>query len=104
MEYLSEIFSWIFILLGSFLILIGSIGLIRLPDFWSRLHGASITDTGGVLFLLIGMMIQAGSIWVFLKLVAIGIFVFVSSPTASHAIANAAYVTFGYNSKREVKK
>ena len=104
MEYLSEIFSWIFILLGSFLILIGSIGLIRLPDFWSRLHGASITDTGGVLFLLIGMMIQAGSIWVFLKLVAIGIFVFVSSPTASHAIANAAYVTFGYNSKREAKK
>mgnify|MGYP001254479195 FL=1 len=104
MEYLSEIFSWIFILLGSFLILVGSIGLIRLPDFWSRLHGASITDTGGVLFLLIGMMIQAGSIWVFLKLVAIGIFLFVSSPTASHAIANAAYVTFGYNSKREAKK
>ena len=104
MEYLSEIFSWIFILLGSLLILVGSIGLIRLPDFWSRLHGASITDTGGVLFLLIGMMIQAGSIWIFLKLVAIGIFLFVSSPTASHAIANAAYVTFGYNSKREAKK
>ena len=104
MEYLSEIFSWIFILLGSFLILVGSIGLIRLPDFWSRLHGASITDTGGVLFLLIGMMIQAGSIWIFLKLVAIGIFLFVSSPTASHAIANAAYVTFGYNPKREAKK
>ena len=104
MEYLSEIFSWIFILLGSLLILIGSIGLIRLPDFWSRLHGASITDTGGVLFLLIGMMIQAGSIWIFLKLVAIGIFLFVSSPTASHAIANAAYVTFGYNPKREQKK
>ena len=104
MEYLSEIFSWVFILLGSFLILVGSIGLIRLPDFWSRLHGASIADTGGVLFLLIGMMIQAGSIWIFLKLVAIGIFLFVSSPTASHAIANAAYVTFGYNSKREAKK
>ena len=104
MEYLSEIFSWIFILLGSFLILVGSIGLIRLPDFWSRLHGASITDTGGVLFLLIGMMIQAGSIWIFLKLVAIGIFLFISSPTASHAIANAAYVTFGYNPKREPKK
>ena len=104
MEYLSEIFSWIFILLGSLLILIGSIGLIRLPDFWSRLHGASITDTGGVLFLLIGMMIQAGSIWIFLKLVAIGIFLFVSSPTASHAIANAAYVTFGYNSKSKAKK
>ena len=104
MEYLSEIFSWIFILLGSLLILVGSIGLIRLPDFWSRLHGASIADTGGVLFLLIGMMIQASSIWIFLKLVAIGIFLFISSPTASHAIANAAYVTFGYNAKKEEKK
>ena len=104
MEYLSEIFSWFFIVLGSLLILVGSVGLIRLPDFWSRLHAASISDTGGVFFLILGMMIQANSIWVFLKLLAVGIFLFISSPTASHAIANAAYVTFGYNPKRETKK
>tara|TARA_X000001036_G_scaffold420313_1_gene441047 strand:+ start:606 stop:920 length:315 start_codon:yes stop_codon:yes gene_type:complete len=104
MEYLSEIFSWIFIVLGSLLILVGSVGLIRLPDFWSRLHAASISDTGGVFFLILGMMLQASSIWIFLKLLAVGIFLFISSPTASHAIANAAYVTFGYNSKKETKK
>jgi len=104
MENLSEIFSWVFILMGSFLVLVGSLGLIRLPDFWSRLHGASISDTGGVLFLILGMMLQASSIWIFLKLLAVGIFLFISSPTASHAIANAAYVTFGYNSKKETKK
>tara|TARA_X000000368_G_scaffold61140_1_gene43090 strand:- start:861 stop:1175 length:315 start_codon:yes stop_codon:yes gene_type:complete len=104
MEYLSEIFSWIFIVLGSLLILVGSVGLIRLPDFWSRLHAASISDTGGVFFLILGMMLQASSIWIFLKLLAVGIFLFISSPTASHAIANAAYVTFGYTPKKETKK
>ena len=54
MEYLSEIFSWIFILMGSLLVLVGSLGLIRLPDFWSRLHAASVTDSGGVILILLG--------------------------------------------------
>ena len=104
MEMLLEIFSWLFILLGSFLILTGSLGLIRLPDFWSRLHGASISDTGGVLFLILGMMLHATSIWVFFKLLAIAVFIFVSSPTASHAIANAAFVTLGYKKKKGSRK
>ena len=101
---LVELFSWFFILLGSFLLLTGSIGLIRLPDFWSRLHGASIADTGGVLFLILGMMLHVPTIWVFFKLLAIAIFIFISSPTASHAIANAAFVKLGYKEKRGSKK
>ena len=104
MSFLIEIFSWIFILLGSFLLLTGSLGLIRLPDFWSRLHGASISDTGGVLFLILGMMLHVTTIWVFFKLLAIAIFIFISSPTASHAIANAAFVTLGYKQKKEERK
>ena len=103
MEMLVEIFSWLFIFLGSFLLLTGSLGLIRLPDFWSRLHGASISDTGGVLFLILGMMLHATTIWIFFKLLAIAVFIFISSPTASHAIANAAFVTLGYKKKRERK-
>ena len=104
MSLLIEICSWIFILLGSFLVLTGSLGLIRLPDFWSRLHGASISDTGGVLFLILGMMLHVTTIWVFFKLLAIAIFIFISSPTASHAIANAAFVTLGYKKKKEERK
>ena len=104
MGMLVEIFSWIFILLGSFLLLTGSLGLIRLPDFWSRLHGASISDTGGVLFLILGMMLHVTTVWVFLKLLAIAIFIFISSPTASHAIANAALVTLGYKKKKGGRK
>ena len=100
MSLLIEICSWIFILLGSFLLLTGSLGLMRLPDFWSRLHGASISDTGGVLFLILGMMLHVTTIWVFFKLLAIAIFIFISSPTASHAIANAAFVTLGYKKRK----
>ena len=104
MEIFVEIFSWLFILLGSFLLLTGSLGVIRLPDFWSRLHGASISDTGGVLFLILGMMLHATTIWIFFKLLAIAVFIFISSPTASHAIANAAFVTLGYEKKKRRKK
>ena len=100
MSMMAELFSWFFILLGSFLLLTGSLGLIRLPDFWSRLHGASISDRGGVLFLILGMMFHVTTLWVFFKLLAIAIFIFISSPTASHAIANAAFVTLGYKKKR----
>ena len=99
MSMLVEVLSWLCILMGSFLLLTGSLGLIRLPDFWSRLHGASISDTGGVLFLILGMMLHVTTIWVFFKLLAIAIFIFISSPTASHAIANAAFVTLGYKKR-----
>ena len=104
MSLLIEICSSIFILLGSLLLLTGSLGLIRLPDFWSRLHGASISDTGGVLFLILGMMFHVTTIWVFFKLLAIAIFIFISSPTASHAIANAAFVTLGYKKNKGERK
>ena len=104
MSILVELFSWVFTLLGSFLLLSGSLGIIRLPDFWSRLHGASVSDTGGVLFLILGMMLHVTTIWVFFKLLAIVIFIFISSPTASHAIANAAFVTLGYKKKKGSKK
>ena len=104
MSMLVELLSWFFVLLGSFLLLTGSLGLIRLPDFWSRLHSASISDTGGVLFLILGMMLHVTSIWVFFKLLAIAIFICISSPTASHAIANAAFVSLGYKKKKGSRK
>ena len=104
MSMMAELFSWFFILLGSFLLLTGSLGLIRLPDFWSRLHGASISDTGGVLFLILAMMLHVTTVWVFFKLLAIVAFIFISSPTASHAIANAAFVTLGYKKNKGSKK
>ena len=101
MSMLVEVLSWLFILIGSFLLLTGSLGLIRLPDFWSRLHGASISDTGGVLFLILGMMLHVTTIWVFFKLLAIAIFIFISSPTASHAIASNSMLRSGWGNKNK---
>jgi len=85
--------SWVFIVLGSIFAVIGAFGTLRFPDFWSRLHAASITDSGGVILLIIGMSLQAGISLITVKLLIIGAFLFITGPTATHAIANAALVT-----------
>lgn len=87
------ILSWGFILTGSVFTLIGAFGTWRLPDFWSRLHAASITDSGGVILLVIGMCLHSGFTLVTVKLLIIGVFLFITGPTSAHAIANAALVT-----------
>ena len=77
---------------GSIFILVGSLGLVRLPDFYTRMHAAGVTDTLGAELLLLGMMLQAGLSLVTLKLVLISLFIFFTSPTSTHAVANAARV------------
>ena len=77
---------------GSTFVLIGGFGLIRLPDFYTRLHAAGITDTLGAELILLGLMFQAGLSLVTVKLILISLFIFFTSPTATHAVANAARV------------
>ena len=88
-----DIVSGALLLTGAAFVLIGTLGLLRLPDFYTRLHGAGITDTLGAELMLIGMMVQAGFSLVTVKLFLISLFVFFTSPTATHAVANAARVT-----------
>ncbi len=92
-ELLLNILSWLLILLGSGLILIGSFGFFRLPDFWSRLHAASVIDSGGMISIILGMCFQAGLSLVTVKLFLIAIFLIITGPTATHAVANAALVS-----------
>ena len=92
MELLQDIFSWAFIAVGGFFLVVGGLGLVRLPDFYTRLHAAGITDTMGAGLLLLGMMVHEGWTLVTGKLLLIGLFLFFTSPTATHAIANAALV------------
>jgi multicomponent Na+:H+ antiporter subunit G len=82
--------SWIFLGIGSFFCVVGTLGLVRMPDFYTRMHGASITDTLGAGFMLLGMMFAAGISLVTVKLVVIGALIFFTSPTATHALAKAA--------------
>lgn len=90
MEVLVYFASWICLLLGSAFCIIGGIGLMRLPDFYSRIHGGGITDTLGAGLVMLGLMLQAGWSLVTVKLVLIMLFLLLTSPVSSHAIARAA--------------
>lgn len=90
---LVEFMSWALIVLGSVAAIVGAFGAYRFPDFWSRLHALSITETAGVILLLAGMCLQAGLSLITVKLILIGVFIFVTGPTSTHAAANAAYIS-----------
>ena len=90
MDLILDIASGALLVAGSAFILIGTLGLVRLPDFYTRLHAAGITDTLGAELLLIAMMLQAGFSLITVKLIMISLFIFFTSPTATHAVANAA--------------
>jgi multicomponent Na+:H+ antiporter subunit G len=88
-----EILSWVLISAGSFFVLVGAIGVYRFPDFWTRLHAASVSESAGVILMLSGMIIQAGWGLIAVKLLIIGVFLFITGPTSTHAVANAALVS-----------
>jgi len=85
-----EILSWICLVAGGVFCIIGTLGLVRMPDFYTRMHAASITDTVGAALMLLGMMLQAGFSLITVKLVMIGLLLLFTSPTATHALAKAA--------------
>ena len=85
-----DIASWILLLAGGALGIVGGIGIHGFPDFYSRLHAAGITDTLCAMLILLGLGLQAGWSIAAFKLALIFMFLFFTSPTASHALANAA--------------
>jgi len=82
--------SWICLAGGGFFCIVGAAGMLRMPDFYTRMHAASVIETLGVGLLLAGLMLQAGLTLVTVKLAVIGLLVMFASPTASHALARAA--------------
>ncbi len=78
------------LLTGGIVLIIGSIGLVRFPDFFTRLHAASVVDTLGVMLMIAGLIPLAGFSLATLKLFLILVFVLLTSPTAGHALAKAA--------------
>ena len=85
-----DIASWILLMAGAFFCIVGGIGLHRLPDFFSRMHGAGVTDTLGAGLVIFGLVLQAGFTLVAVKLLFILGLLWLTSPTATHAIAKAA--------------
>ena len=84
-----EIASWGLILAGSFFTVVGAFGLVRMPEVFTRMHAASVTDTLGVGFLIFGMMLQAGLGLVTLKLLFLLLLFIFTAPVITHALAQA---------------
>ena len=90
MDSLIGIVSGISLGLGALLLISGSVGLLRFPDFYTRMHAAGVTDTLAAGLTIFGLMLIAGWTLTLVKLVLILLFVLFTSPTASHALAKAA--------------
>lgn len=98
-----DILSWILLIIGSICVLIGGIGVLRMPDFYSRIHAASLTDTMATLALFSGMILQAGFSLAAAKLFAIMLFLLLTGPTATYALVNSALLS-GHKPKAKVLK
>lgn len=90
MEMVLTGLTWVCLILGSLLMIIGGIGVLRLPDFFSRMHGAGLTDTMGGGLILIGLMFEGGFSAATVRLVLVLLFLWYTSPVSGHALAKAA--------------
>ena len=91
MEMVTDILSGLCIAAGIVALITGSIGLVRLPDLFSRTHAVGMMDTAGVGFIILGLIIHEGFTLISIKLALVGIFLFFTSPIATHAVAQVAY-------------
>lgn len=97
MDILLALLSWPLAVLGIVFLIAGAVGMLRLPDLYTRLHAASVTDTGGTLVigavLLLHAIFTYGSAMVAIKLLLIIAFTLFTAPTASHVLAKAALLS-----------
>jgi multicomponent Na+:H+ antiporter subunit G len=89
MGLLADILSWVFLLVGSFFAVVGGLGVIRMPDVFTRMHASGVTDTMGAGFILTGLMFQSGFSLITVKLGLILAFLWFSSPVSTYALARA---------------
>lgn len=90
MDLVLDILSWACIAVGGAACIIGSLGLVRLPEVYCRMHAAGIVDTAGIGFILLGLALQTGFTLGLAKLAMILVFVLLTSPTTCHALCRAA--------------
>ncbi|MCB1916408.1 MAG: monovalent cation/H(+) antiporter subunit G [Rhodocyclaceae bacterium] len=85
-----DILTWFLVSAGGVFCVIGAVGMLRMPDFFTRMHAASVIDTLGAGLIIAGLILQSGFTLASLKLLILGLLIFFTSPTASHALASAA--------------
>lgn len=90
MDIVADSLSWLLLTSGAFFVVVGALGMLRLPDFFSRLHAVSVCDSIGAGLILAGLMLQGGFSLVTVKLLLIFYFMIFTGPTATHVLAQAA--------------
>lgn len=90
MNAVLDALSWVCLVGGGFFCIVGAVGMLRMPDFFTRMHAASVIETLGAGLILLGLMLQAGFTLVSVKLAMVGLLIFFASPAATHALARAA--------------
>lgn len=87
---IADVLSVVLLALGGLFVFLGGVGALRLPDFYTRMHAAGLTDSLGTILTLGGIMLQAGWSLATVKLLTILIFLMLTGPTATYALANVA--------------
>lgn len=90
MAWVTQALSLVLLLGGTFLGISGGVGIFRFPDFFARLHAAGVTDTLCAGLIIVGLMLHAGLTLISVKLAFVLLFLWFTSPVASHALARAA--------------
>lgn len=90
LDVLVDGLSWLLLLAGSFVVVVGALGLVRMPDVFTRMHAGGMIDTFGSLLIFAGLVLQAGLSLVAFKLFVLFALFFFTSPVATHALARAA--------------
>ena len=90
MELIADSLSWICLSVGSFFCVVGGLGLLRLPDFYTRIHAGGVTDTLGASLVILGLSFQAGFSLITVKLILILGFLWLTSAITAHAVTKAA--------------
>lgn len=85
------ILATICIIIGLFFMVVGALGLLRFPDFYTRAHASGKCDTLGEGMMLVGFILYEGMTLISIKLLLLAIFIFISSPTAVHALVHVAH-------------
>lgn len=88
---LREIISALFMIGGAVFFLASAIGMLRLPDFYTRIHASGNSETLGCMLSFIGLVVYEGLTLTSLKMVMIFIIVFLANPIGSHILSKAAY-------------
>lgn len=93
MSMMLDVASWLLLVSGGLFVFVGGVGALRMPNFYTRMHAASLTDSMGSILILLGIMLQAGLTLATVKLIAILGFLLLTGPTATYALANAALLS-----------